>query len=70
MKLIIKSKPLASVYGLPMVDCEYDDAVKSLGWQDEQGARAHVDAAIAAGAYAVATDEVKPKPRTKKGEEA
>jgi hypothetical protein len=54
--LKLLNRGIAELYGVPLEDCEYDDAVKQILadhplWVAFE-AKAHLNAAIAAGAYA------------------
>jgi hypothetical protein len=51
--LKLKNPEFATNFGTPQADCNYEDVIVQLvidGWR-EDGARRHLDAAIAAGAY-------------------
>ena len=65
MQLKLLNANTAATYGLPLSDCEYETAVKSLtdkGWS-ERAARKCVEYAISAGAYEKETEKPKYQPR-------
>lgn len=65
MHLRLLNPGTAATFGLPQTDCEYDAVIKqmtSAGW-DNKHARAHVDAAVQAGAY-IKEESVSPKYKT------